>query len=182
MRTKTILSTLASTAVLLAAFLSTTARGNTHRYFPGWGTPSTTFVRGLKESHIPFREFSPSGEPRYENKIMNYILAIDGTLETRMIIVRTRTAPLRDYLMVKGKLYSILEHYGTVSSSKLEELVKTLTATYGPPQLQKTATVKTYSFSGRGTKALLLVHRKSADVECRIYYYSNSIFKMLIAD
>jgi len=147
-----------------------------------WGAEKAVITRELTASHVQYREFTPQSSPNYENKIMSYILAIDGSLAERMHIVRTRTSPVRDYLMVKNRLYSVMEDHGTITRAQSDGIVSKLTASYGTPHLQKSPSMKIYSFEKSGTKVLMMVYRKPVNMDCRVYYYSSGLFRMLITE
>ncbi|HDP80976.1 MAG TPA: hypothetical protein ENN21_09065 [Spirochaetes bacterium] len=147
-----------------------------------WGTEKSVITQELTASHVQYREFTPRSNPQYENKIMSYILAIDGSLAERMSIVRTRTSPIRDYLMVKNRLYSVMEDHGTITRAQADGIVNKLTASYGTPHPQKSPEMKIYSFEKSGTKVLMMLYRKPVNMDCRVYYYSSGLFRMLITE
>jgi hypothetical protein len=127
-----------------------------------------------------FTEFKPSARPEYENKIMNYIVAIDSGLKDRIQILRGGKGPRADYLFVDEKLYCVLEDYDLISVAALGELVKGMSSIYGKSNIQKDRSMTIYSFFSSETKVLVLASVKSGRVEVKAYYYASKLFKMLI--
>ncbi|MCP4762486.1 MAG: hypothetical protein GY870_11955 [archaeon] len=132
-------------------------------------TPSTKYI-----------EFSPAKKPKYENKIMNYIVALDQELMNEIKIIRIQANPEKDFLMVKNKLYSIKESYNSISKKKMDKVIKKLTSRYGKSSLQKDEKMVIYTFSNNQTKVLVYSYLKSKKAE--VYLYAKQLFKMLISD
>jgi hypothetical protein len=150
--------------------------------FTVWETPKKTVLNGFSDGNVRYKEFYPKRDPKYENKIMNYILAIDENLRAEMSIIRTRTNPVRDYLFLKNKLYSVLELYGVIPKGRLDDLLARLTAAYGKPQLRNEKNMAIYTFASETTKVFVHSSKISQDFECRVYYYSANLFRRLVTE
>src|SRR5512137_1554808 len=61
---------------------------------------------------VKHEDFRFENDPKYDNRILNYILPIDTGIKSKISIVRTKTSPQRDYLFVNNRLYSVMETYG----------------------------------------------------------------------
>lgn len=147
--------------------------------YNSWGTDKSTVIKGFP-ANTKYKEFLPKSDPKYENKIMNYVVAIDEGLAKNTTIIRTKTNPLRDYLFVKNKMYSIMEIYQSLSKDKINDIIKNLTADFGAPQIQQDKNMVIYTFSSTKTKVLVISYTNLKDISCRIYYYSSDLFKTLI--
>ena len=147
-----------------------------------WSASKEDIIKNNIKSGEKYDIFSPADKSDYENKIMNYIIALDKDLKNEMKILRIKIQPEKDYLLVKNKLYCLKEDYKTISKSKLDEILKELSAKYGKATPQKDPNIETYSLSDKDTKVLVIAQIKSANIDCIIYYYPSRLFKMLITD
>jgi len=91
--------------------MSHIAAGETLKY--EWGTQLQKFKSTLPTDK-EWEQFKPSEKPKYKNKILSYITAIDNKLIDKVIIVRIKSQPVVDYLFVNDKLYTIMENWGKV--------------------------------------------------------------------
>lgn len=165
---------------LLFPLLSIHAMDTSAVYESLWGTSLDEFKKGLDPDR-PYIQFSPAEKPDYKNKILSYITAIDENLSKEIIILRTLTAPETDYLFVKNKLYTIMENWDIVDLKKQNDIMDGLKKKFGEPSLQKDENFYIYSFNSRDSKVLLYVLKLPDDrARCRVYLYTNKLFKMLI--
>lgn len=147
-----------------------------------WSASKEDIIKNNVKSGEKYDVFSPSDKSNYENKIMNYIIALDKELKKDMNILRVKTQPEKEFLLVKNKLYCLKEDYKTIPKSKLEAIIKELSAKYGQATPQKDTNIETYALSDKDTKVLVISQVKSANAGCVIYYYPSRLFKMLITD
>jgi len=144
-----------------------------------WGiSKEETIRRYASQNH---RMLTPASDPSYKNKIMSYIIAIDQDLKPKIAIIRSSNGIVRDFLLIDNTLYSVLERHGIITPEKRDDIVKTLTAKFGSPSIQRDKKITIYSFMGEETKALLILHDRSSDTQCTIYFYARNLFKMLIS-
>ncbi len=145
-----------------------------------WGISKPTVIsKYLGKDYV---EFQPINKPDYENKIMNYIIAIDSNNKGKITILRTKKIPEKDFLLVNNKLYSVLENYDLISASAVNDIIKRLTDTYGTATIQKDKNMTIYSYMSKKTKVLVLTYSKAGKQECKVYYYASQLFKMLISE
>jgi hypothetical protein len=147
-----------------------------------WAASKDDIIKSNTKSGEKYVIFSPADKTDYENKIMNYIIALDKELKKEMKLLRIKTEPEKDFLLVKEKLYCLKEDYRTIARPKLDSVIKELSAKYGQATQQKDANIETYTLSDKDTKVLILAQVKSSGVSCIIYYYPSRLFKMLITD
>jgi hypothetical protein len=167
--------------ILLAALVLATGTGASTDTYDSWGTQKSD-VLATMASGTKFREFAPSDEPSYQNIIMNYILTINKDLSGGITVVRVSSRPEKDLLFINGRLYSITENFGTVSREALEGLVRDLSAGYGEPVLQSDPSLTTYTFTTSATKVIVYSYPGGRSTSCKVYYYSASLFKMLMSE
>ncbi len=145
-----------------------------------WGISKEEVIKRYLSKDKKYIQFDAT-KPHYKNKIMNYIIAIDRDLKQKIKILRSSKKPVRDFLFVNDKLYSVLENQGTLSSKKQNKLIDYLTSKFGTPTIQHDRRMTIYSFKGIKTKVLLLSNTGSDKIECKIYFYASNLFKMLIS-
>jgi len=169
-----IMTVIAFTVILFAPNAFATLSGLT------WGISKSECVQKFSYTDADIRAFSPSDDSRYENRIMNYIVAIDSDLKSDITIFRTVKSPIRDLLFVKNRLYSILEDYGTVSAAVERRTLESLKKSYGEPSIQRDKQVVIYSFQDANTKVIMISTQKGSGYDCKVYYYAARLFKMLM--
>ncbi len=147
-----------------------------------WSASKDEVIKTNIKSGEKYDIFSPADKSDYENKIMNYIIALDKELKNEMKILRIKAEPERDFLLVKNKLYCLKEDYKTISKATLDEVLKGLSAKYGQATQQKDTSIETYTLADKETKVLVLAQIKAPNYKCIIYYYPSRLFKMLITD
>lgn len=174
MRMKIIITLLAAALICPGAYSMTG--------IDAWGTSRDVTIKKQALAANNFTEFSPADHPEYENKIMNYIVAIDANLKNKINIVRTKEDPRRDFLFVNNKLYSVLEDYGKISNDKFQSIIRNLSGVFGRPSVQQDRNMTIHTFFNDKTKVLVLSNAKGGAVECRIYLYSGKLFKMLMSE
>jgi len=151
---------------------------------------TTTYEWGMRRDAVAAKylkgvehtSFTPSSKPEYENKILNFILAINADIKDRITIIRSDTAPPRDYLLINNKLYSVMENYGVMPSAGLDKVIDGLSSVYRQPNIQKDKNMVTYSFYGKETKVLVLSYQKQNLVDCKVYHYASKLFRILITE
>lgn len=147
-----------------------------------WGTQLVKVKKTLpsdKES----TQFSPKEKPKYKNKILSYITAIDNNLLDKIIIVRLQSQPVVDYLFVNDKLYTIMENWGSVDQKTEKDILAKLTGQFGQPLVQQDKNFYIYSYNTDKTKVLYyLMKSKDGKSRCKVYYYTKQLFRMLITE
>lgn len=167
-----------SVTILRAAAFTAEASAEEHYR---WGMDRMAVVA----SYIPSRdfiEFKLAERPDYENKILNYIIAIDSNLSSKVTVIRGKSRPETDYLFVRGSLCSVLENYGMMPRNSFSAMMERLKTDYGNPGIQKDDTTTTYSFFSDKSKIIVLSKDRQQTVDCKVYYYASRLFRMLITD
>ena len=147
-----------------------------------WGITLDDFTKNLGDNVRSIR-FTPKDKPDYKNKLMSYITAIDNAYLSHILIIRTMTVPQTDYLFIKGKLYTILEDWHVVNAKKQDSILNDLKKRYGEASIAKDGNFSIISFNTPATKVLFykLVYADGT-AKCKVYYYTNKLFRMLIMD
>ena len=146
-----------------------------------WGVKKAAVTAALGADRCT--EFKPADKPKYRNKILSYIKAIDADLESKIVIVRTSSRPVIDYLFVGDKLYTIMENWGQVDPVTERKIRTRLDGTFGLPNLQKDTNLHIYSYQNDATKVLCYVTRlPDGASRCKVYYYTRRLFRMLITE
>jgi hypothetical protein len=130
---------------------------------------------------VEFIQFNPSTTADYTNKIMTYITGIDATTRDKMEILRLKSSPVRDYLFVDKKLFSVMDDHGETTVKNVKDLRESLSVRFGQNEVKKDYGLLVYSYSDKKTRVLL--YAKTVDdnlVKCRIYYYPEKLFMMLL--
>jgi hypothetical protein len=146
-----------------------------------WGISRTAII----ESYISpreYTEFRHTERPDYQNKIMNYIIAINSALSDKITIIRSKSDPEKDFLLVNNKLCSVLENYNRLSHSSLSSIISNLSGRYKQPSIQKDRDLTIYSFFNNKTKVIVIAQDKDRLVSCKVYYYSSRLFRMLLSE
>ncbi len=176
-------ATAAVLCLVMAGAVLLAAAGKGHSQEMGvWEMSRKELIKNLSAAGIRYKEIRPGREPRYENKIMSYVIAIDENVTDSIGILRTRTVPERDYLFIKEKLYSVLEKYGTIPRGQVNAIIGQLQARYGKPQVRYEKATAIYSFEGSETKVLLHSSTVYQSVDCQVYYYAGILFRRLVAE
>jgi hypothetical protein len=167
---------------VMALFLSAAeiSRGNNLNY--EWGTQLEKVKKTLPSDKESV-QFAPKDRPKYKNKILSYIIAIDNKLLDKIIVLRVKTQPVIDYLFVNDKLYTIMENWGSVDAKTEKDILAKLSGLFGQPLVQQDKNFYIYSFNSDKTKVLFYV-MKSPDgkSKCKVYYYTRALFRMLITE
>ena len=143
-----------------------------------WGLNKKTVVSKYLNNN--YTEFTPAIRPNYNNKIMNFIVAIDNSLKSKIFVLRSKSKPTKDFLFVNNRLYSIMENHGRISNDNLNIIINRLTITYDKPNIQKDKFMIVYSYFDKHTKVLVYAFKKNNNIKCRVYHYAKNLFKMLI--
>jgi len=148
-----------------------------------WGVKMNSLVSQNKSSGITLRRFTPGERPRYRNKIMRYILSVDPTVESKMVVMRHRASIIRDYLFVNQRLYTVLDDLGNIHAPAVDVLLQRLKGRFGPPSVEKNGQTTIRSYKRGDTKVLFYSKvLGNGSHKCKVYYYATSMFRMLIMD
>ncbi len=146
-----------------------------------WGSKKATLTSALGTGQ--WTEFKPSDRPKYRNKILSYITTIDADLANKIMIVRTESTPMVDYLFVNDKLYTVMEDWGQVDPATEKSIQSRLGAKFGQPVIQKNASLHIYSYHNDATKVLCYFTRLPEGASnCKVYYYTKKLFRLLITE
>jgi hypothetical protein len=168
--------------VVLLCNVSATAAGELTPPGYEWGTLLEK-VKGTTPAGNEIIQFTPGEKPKYKNRILNYITAIDTKLRDKIIILKVKSQPEIDYLFVNNKLYSIMENWGQIDKKTEKEIQSNLSKQFGSPFLQQDKNFYIYSFSSDKTKVLwYLIKLPEGASSCKVYYYTKQLFRMLIAE
>jgi hypothetical protein len=179
MKINRFIKSLASAACLF--ILIAQANPQTARSGFDWGIGIDKLRKALPPDKT--ETFTPKEKPKYTNKIMSYITAIDSALAEKIIILRHQSSPVIDYLFVNGRLYTIMEQYDSLSESEVKEIQTRLTGLYGQPQAQQEKDLTIYSYASDTTKALFYLKKTgNGKSKSRVYYYAKKLFRMLILE
>ncbi len=148
-----------------------------------WGMKINALEKDLSARQIRLRRFVPQERPRYKNKIMTYILSVDPTVESKMVILRHRKKIVRDYLFVNRRLYSVLDDMGNVSQGEVNATERRLRARFGRASVDKKKYLTIRSYKNDTTKVLFYSKLvQDGKYRCKVYFYASSIFRMLLMD
>ena len=148
-----------------------------------WGVQMKSLVSRNESSGITLRRFTPGERPQYKNKIMRYILSVDPTVESKMVVMRHRGAIVRDYLFVNQRLYTVLDDMGNMHPPAVDVLLQRLKGRFGPPSVETNGQITIRSYQQGDTKVLFYTkHLRNGSRKCKVYYYATSMFRMLIMD
>lgn len=150
--------------------------------FSSWGMSREAVLGRLIPQGTAVSELSPRANPRYDNKIVNYLISINGELAERMTIVQASSDPRRDYLFIRNRLMAVMERYGVISTAAFAATLRSVTGVYGRPHVQHEGTTTTYSFSGEKTSVLVQLTKVEDHHECTVHYYVRSLFKILLTE
>lgn len=146
-----------------------------------WGSKKADLTSALGAGRCT--EFRPTDRPKYRNKILSYITAIDADLESKIVIVRTESKPVVDYLFVNDRLYTVMENWGQVDSATEKSIQSRLGGRFGQPIIQKDTNLHIYSYNNDTTKVLCYFTRlPEGAAQCKVYYYTRKLFRMLITE
>jgi hypothetical protein len=143
-----------------------------------WEKDIDDIKRNIKKSTI---QFTPRTNPDYKNKIIEFVNNMDSTVNKRMLIIRENTTPVKDYIFIRNKLYTIKETHGPLNKAKESNLRKSLGARFGTPNISSEKDCTVYSYSNSKTKILYYkYHNKNEISKCNVYYYTQKIFRMML--
>jgi hypothetical protein len=169
-------------SVVLLIFISSVSMNG----FPGPNNAWGSLLPKIKSTLPPgteFVEFTPGERPKYKNRILSYITAIDNKLVDKIIILRVKTRPETDYLFVNNKLYSIIENWDDIDQNTEKEIQVNLKKQFGESRVQKDKNFYIYSYDGDNTKVLwYLMKAPGKKSACKIYYYTRQLFRLLISE
>jgi hypothetical protein len=147
-----------------------------------WGTQMLKVKKTLPSDKESV-QFTPKDKPKYKNKILSYITAIDNKLLDKIIIVRVKSQPEIDYLFVNDKLYTILENWGNIDPKTEKDIQARLASIFGQPLIQQDKNFYIYSYNSDKTKVLYyLMKSPDGKSKCKVYYYTKQLFRMLITE
>jgi hypothetical protein len=175
MKTKSSICGTVCAIMLSLIFVSHIAADETLKY--EWGAQLQKFKTTLPADK-EWEQFKPSDKPKYKNKILSYITAIDEKLIDKVIIIRIKSQPVVDYLFVNDKLYTIMEIWGKIEQKTEMEIKSRLIKEFGQPVIQQDKDLYIYSYNTDKTKVLLYLERSN----CKVYYYTKQLFRFLIVE
>lgn len=145
-----------------------------------WGISKTDLINRLKlESYSTFK---PSEKPEYSNRIIDFFNSMASDQKFDITILRTGEKPEVDYCFFNEKLYSISEDWGNIEIIKAGEILKSLKAKYTEVSTENKDQHVVYSFKKDKTKIVLYKKTESdKSVNIKIFYYSTTLFSMLLA-
>jgi hypothetical protein len=147
-----------------------------------WGTLLVKIKQTLPADE-KYIEFTPSERPKYKNRMLNYITAIDNNIYNKIKILRLTSSPRIDYLFVNNKLYTMVENWGTIGRDEERRIRVRLTHRFGNPTIQRDRNFYIYSYNTDKTKVFwYLMKAPDAKSDCMIYYYPRQLFRMLISE
>ncbi|OHD68839.1 MAG: hypothetical protein A2W19_17345 [Spirochaetes bacterium RBG_16_49_21] len=147
-----------------------------------WGTLLAK-VRQTLPTDEKYIQFTPAEKPKYKNRIMNYITAIDSNLLNKIKILRIESSPRIDYLFVNNKLYSMIENWEPIDRKAENAIRSRLTRQFGIPSVQQDKNFYIYSFNTDKTKVFwYLMKLPNSTSDCMIYYYPRQLFRMLMSE
>ncbi len=148
---------------------------------PSWGTPYRDFVRSRSSSLL--LEFKPSEKPGYKHKILTFITGINPEIVSDVKVVRIRSNPVKDYMFVKEKLYTILENWDVISAKSEKELYSRLRRKYGKPDVKNDGNLRVISFKKGRTKVIYYrLTYSNGTALCKVYFYTTRLFRMLFLE
>lgn len=122
------------------------------------------------------KNVSPAN-PGYNNKILNYILAINADLKESIILKRIAKGYTRDFLFVDKQLYSISDRYSKVKPGSIRKLTGKLEQYYGKPKKQSNRDLTINTYSRDNTKVICIIENSG---QVTVYYYDKNLFKSLM--
>ncbi len=150
--------------------------------FSSWGMTRDAVLGRIIAPGTAVGELSPRANPRYDNKIVNYLLSINSGLADSMTIVQAASLPARDYLFLRNRLMAVIERHGAISTAAFAETLGSVTKVYGKPHIQHEGSTTSYSFSGDKTTVLVQISKVGDRYECTVHYYARSLFRLLLTE
>ncbi len=148
---------------------------------PSWGTPYRDFLKSRSSSILS--EFKPSEKPGYKHKILTFISSINPEIVSDVKVVRIKSNPLKDYMFVKEKLYTILENWDVISAKHEKELYSRLRRKYGKPDVKNDGNLRVLSFKKGRTKVIYYrLTYTNGTALCKVYFYTTRLFRMLFLE
>ncbi len=173
---------LAFTLVITCAGTGTAGTQAFHPAFNSWGLTKEAVLSRIIAPGTAVSELSPRANPRYDNKIANYLLFINGELADRMTIVQAASVPAKDYLFISNRLMAVMERHGAIGTAAFAETLGAVTNVYGKPHIQHEGSTTSYSFSGEKTSVLVQLSKVEDRHLCTVHYYARSIFRLLLSE
>ncbi|HSV95310.1 MAG TPA: hypothetical protein VLM75_00090 [Spirochaetota bacterium] len=150
--------------------------------FSSWGMTKDAVLGRIIAPGTAVSELSPRANPRYDNKIVNYLLSVNGALADNMTIVQAASTPARDYLFIRSRLMAVMERHGAISTAAFAEKLGAVMNVYGKPHIQHEGSTTSYSFSCEKTIVLVQISKVEGNYECTMHYYARSIFRLLLTE
>ncbi len=167
--------------LLITAFTGITINLYSTAHYDTWGISREKVMKNYITAGQDIKEFTPSMEPDYENKIMNMVNLIlknvDSNVYDKIKIISTKTVPRKDFLFFNDKLFSIMEYYNSISADKLKDVINTLSKQYGDPNHNTGNEMDIYFIAG--TKTKIIIHYFTKTKKCEIYYYDSKLYYKL---
>lgn len=145
-----------------------------------WGIKQQNFVSSLPTSDYTI--FRPEEKPEYKNRIISFFNTMGGE-GVRVLVLRIKGTPEKDYCFFNSMLYSVSEDWGSTSSKNAESIIKKIETRYSVKNIDNKDDTTIITFEKDKNK--IIVYKKPADnnyIKLRLFYYSNDIFNILLKD
>ena len=118
----------------------------------------------------------------YDNRIFNLVVSVNSEIRNKMQLLRSNKKPIRDLLFIDGKLCEIMESHEAIDDITFKTIFVSMKNSYGFPEMKKEKELTIYTFKNEKTHAILIVHPIGNVSNARIYFYTQSLFRMLFSD
>jgi hypothetical protein len=126
-----------------------------------------------------FTALSFNSVKEFDNRIYSHLVSVDPDIASKLVVIRSKSSPIRDLLFIEGKLYSVLERPGALDALRFKTLFVAMKDSYGLPQMTKENDYTVYTYKTDKTQALLLAKTVGDRFETKVYLYAPSIFRRL---
>jgi len=147
--------------------------------FP-WGAGIHIVSQGIGRDS-EYSKFRLSDMDGYKNIIVSYMTDVDKNIKNDIVVLRTKSGTVTDYIFVKDRLYTVSRDWNIVDTEKEAWIRRAITDKYGTASVKEDGGFWIYSYSTGNTKVLYYRVRTSPNTyRCRVYYYTKNLFKMLL--
>ena len=144
-----------------------------------WGINQNDVIKKYL-SNANYKQYALNQIAGYNNKLLNYILAIDADYKNKITIFRTGKGITRDFMFIGTKLYVVTDYMQLSNAESSSEVISALGKIYGTPQKQTEANTTTYTYTKDQTKIIAILEAKGQKYSMTIYYYYKNLFKSLL--
>jgi len=141
-----------------------------------WGTKIDQVKKTLDDNTLTF----DLKNSRYKNKILDFFLSIDRSIEKDIIIVRKKGYPTTDYTFLKNKLYAVTYNYGTQPRAKGRGILKKLKSKYKLESKKRDRNLFIYAFNDSKSNIYFYVTLKGSKAQCTLYLHSKRLFRIVM--